>query len=170
MQYVTAEVVRVINNNDFNALTHTMISEAGPRFRDIVDQSFKYQFTKDAIHTKINNDFEWIENQVQKFEKCRTIYNFDMEFKFEDFKAQNKDTDSIKAELEKYSRWDTIIQQNISNTIAQGLISVNSRKLKDKLQQRVKSEQNNMRKYLQDLADSLYKNIQSGITDVQNSL
>lgn len=63
MQYVTAEVVRVINNNDFHALTHSLISEAGPRFRDIVDQSFKYQFTKDAIHTKINNDFEYIDNE-----------------------------------------------------------------------------------------------------------
>lgn len=49
MQTVTEEVVRVINHADFHQFIHGLISEKGPWFRTIVDQSYAYQSTKRAI-------------------------------------------------------------------------------------------------------------------------
>lgn len=39
MQTVTEEVQRVINHNEFHHFIHGLITDSGPRFRTIVDES-----------------------------------------------------------------------------------------------------------------------------------
>jgi len=42
MQSVTEEVPRVISHQDFHHYIHGLISDSGPRFRTIVEQSVRY--------------------------------------------------------------------------------------------------------------------------------
>lgn len=58
MQSVTEEVNRVISHQDFHHYIHGLISDSGPRFRTIVEQSEQYQDSKAAISKRINDDFE----------------------------------------------------------------------------------------------------------------
>lgn len=49
MQTVTEEVQRVINHNEFHHFIHGLITDSGPRFRSIVDESFKYTQVRKTI-------------------------------------------------------------------------------------------------------------------------
>lgn len=46
---VTAEVVRVISHPNFNQFIQGLISDSGPKFKQIVEGSFKYICSKEAI-------------------------------------------------------------------------------------------------------------------------
>lgn len=86
MQIVTDEVVRVINHNEFHHFIHGMITDSGPRFRQIVDESYNYKATKETIQNRISSDFQIIEQRTEKIKDCAEIYIFDQEFDFESFK------------------------------------------------------------------------------------
>lgn len=49
MQTVTEEVQRVINHNEFHQFIHGLITDSGPRFRTIVDESWHYKETRELI-------------------------------------------------------------------------------------------------------------------------
>jgi hypothetical protein len=49
MQSVTEEVSRVISHQDFHQFIHGLISDSGPRFRSIVEESEAYQSSKVQI-------------------------------------------------------------------------------------------------------------------------
>lgn len=49
MQTVTEEVQRVINHNEFHQFIHGLITDSGPRFRTIVDESLHYKITRELI-------------------------------------------------------------------------------------------------------------------------
>ena len=54
--------------------------------------------------------------------------------------------------LEKLRKWEILVGSKISSNESRGIISVNGRKLKDRLQHRIKQEQNNLREYVNLLA------------------
>jgi hypothetical protein len=53
MQTVTEEVQRVINHNEFHQFINGLITDSGPRFRTIVDESTKYTNVRDEIMSRI---------------------------------------------------------------------------------------------------------------------
>lgn len=123
MQSVTAEVLRIINHPNFVQFIQGLISDSGPRFRSIVEQSFSFQTTKETIQKRIVQDFESLQNFVSKFEQCRDIHDFDTHFDFEEFQAQHSDLESIKTYLEKLTKWEINITNYIKPTYQQGLIT-----------------------------------------------
>jgi hypothetical protein len=117
-----------------------------------VDQSYAYQSTKRAIQTKIIQDFENLQIIVDKFKQCKDVNEFDQTFKFEEFKRDHNDVESIKAHLEMLQKWDGNVTKHIKN-MDQKFISCQPRKLRERLILRVKAEQGRMKEYLFDLAN-----------------
>ena len=93
MQSVTEEVNRVISHQDFHHYIHGLISDSGPRFRTIVEQSEQYQDSKAAISKRINDDFEELQAIVNSFEACREVDDFDRTFDFEVWSKEHADVD-----------------------------------------------------------------------------
>lgn len=97
MQSVTEEVVRVISPADFSQFTHGLSSDGGgPRFRAIVEGSQAYLASKTSISKRLIADFEDCSRAVETCVQCRDVHDFYHEFKFEVFKAEHDDLESIK--------------------------------------------------------------------------
>lgn len=88
MQSVTEEVSRVISHQDFHQFIHGEISDSGPRFRTIVEQSEAYADAKKAIMDRIAKDFDELQALVDKYEACRAVDNFQKNFNFKVWKQQ----------------------------------------------------------------------------------
>jgi len=89
MQQVTEEVVRVISHQDFHQYIHGLITDSGPRFKSIVEESYDNKQIKKDIDEKIASDFQLIEQSAKSCENVRDVYEFDQTFSFEDFKSTN---------------------------------------------------------------------------------
>ena len=140
MQTVTEEVQRVINHQDFHHFIHGLITDSGPRFRTIVDESFKYSQVRKTIQERMAQDFAWIEDKSKNFKHCRDVNEFDLTFNFETFKEEHEDLESIRSQFERLQKWDININKYIKPQEMKGLLHANGRKLKEKLQNRVKKE------------------------------
>jgi hypothetical protein len=72
------------------------MTDGGPKFRVIVDESFKYEQVRKTIQERMSQDFAQIENDCKTIKTCRDINEFDLEFSFELFREQHEDLDSIR--------------------------------------------------------------------------
>jgi hypothetical protein len=113
---VTYEVVRVINNPNFNQFIQGLISDSGPKFKQIVETSFKYLASKEAIQQKIDSDFKDLQPDVLKIENCREVNEFEQNFDFEEFKQQHSDLETIRSWLERLQKWDQSVSKNIKTS------------------------------------------------------
>lgn len=77
MQVVTEEVQRVINHNEFHQFIHGLITDSGPRFHNIVEESAKYKEVRAEIAHRIQTDFAHIEERTKVFKSCSDIHDFD---------------------------------------------------------------------------------------------
>lgn len=170
MQSVTAEVLRIINHQNFVQFIQGLISDSGPRFKSIVENSIYYQITKETIQKRIIQDFDDMQTFVSKFELCREVNDFDTTFDFDEFKAAVSDTETIKKQLDKLQKWDADISKYIKHQYSLGLLQLQGKKLKDKLTNRVKQEQKHLKQYLLELADQKAKDIQNGLAYIKNTL
>lgn len=66
-------------------------------------------------------------------------------FKFEDFAALNVTVEPIRELFQSLLDWDLGINKNVKVYESKGLVLVNGRGLRDRLQLRVKAEQANLR-------------------------
>jgi hypothetical protein len=170
MMTVTEEVYRVINHNEFHQYITGLITDSGPRFRSIVGDSEKYDSVTKKIKERMRSDFEHIEEKTKQFSMCRDINKFDQDFDFEQFKQENKDLEPIKEQFEKLGKWENNINKYIKLEEKRGLIVASGRKIKEKLQNRVKKEQDNLRTYLFDLAGKTEKEINNALSQIKTNL
>ena len=167
---VTADVVRVINHQNFNQFIQGLISDSGPKFKVIVEQSFQYQASKEAIQQKIDMDFKELMPQVNRIEMCRDINDFDQTFDFDEFKSTYSDLETIKSWLEKLNKWSDSVQKEIKVGYLQGFINIQGKKLRDRLHKKVKDELSNIKQYLYDLAEQKAKDITKGFDKIKGTL
>lgn len=135
MLAVTAEFPRVTQHSNFSQYVQGLISDP-PQFRDIVNGSRKYAWSKEAIMKRITQDFDSLGEKVKQLEECRQVHEFEAEFNFKEFAAENHDVETIKNMLTKLANWE----DDVGRIAAQhtfGLILSNSRKLKEKLAKKV---------------------------------
>lgn len=170
MQTVVEEIQRVISHTEFRQFINGLISDGGPKFRVIVENSSDFMSTKTSISKKIMSDFEQLNQLVQKCEQYADVNKFDQTFQFEVFEAEHSDLESIKEWLEKLAKWDIKINQSIKATEQRGLIIAVGKKLKDKLIQRVKAEQTAMKTYLYRLANDKVKECNVQINEIKKKL
>jgi len=169
MQSVTEEVSRVISHQDFHQFIHGLISDSGPRFRAIVEDSEAYSTSKTTIQRRIALDFEELQQIVKKFEACRVVDDFDRDFVFEEWKKDHSDHEAIRAKLSDLAKWEAAVGR-IAGQDAKGLVLVQGRKLAARLSQRVKEEQGRMKEYLLELAELKAKEIQTGLQEIKQNL
>lgn len=169
MQSVTEEVSRVISHQDFHQFIHGLISDSGPRFRAIVEDSEAYSTSKTTIQRRIALDFEELQQIVKKFEACRVVDDFDRDFVFEEWKKDHSDHEAIRAKLSDLAKWEAAVGR-IAGQDAKGLVLVQGRKLAARLSQRVKEEQGRMKEYLLELAELKAKEIQTGLQEIKQTL
>jgi len=72
--------------------------------------------------------------------------------------------------FEQLTKFEKNINKNIKLEEKKGLIVASGRKIKEKLQNRVKKEQDNLRNYLFDLADQTNREISNGINSMKQTL
>jgi hypothetical protein len=102
MQDVTSEIQRVINYSDFHVVISGLISDSGPRFKNIIDESENYKDIREQITEHIQKDFANIEERTKSYKNCRDIHQFDQTFSFEDFKAKsNHDLEEVKKQFDQ---------------------------------------------------------------------
>jgi len=135
MLLVTQEVQRVVVFGDFHPYMHGLHQEKGPNFKTIVDQSFRYNTTKNTILNRIESDFTAIEVKSQAFNNCYEIHEFFERFKFEDFERTHDktDLDAIKHMFDKFNKFENSISKSLKNSETMGLIQAMARKLKETL-------------------------------------
>lgn len=167
MQGVTDEVPRVISHQDFHHYIHGLISDSGPRFKTIVEQSEAYEASKSAIKKKINDDFDELQVIVNGFEVCRDVDKFDREFDFDQWCKDNTDVESIKQMLTTLSEYERDVNKSIKPQESRGMIQVLGRKLQTRLSGRVKEEQIAVRAYLADLADKQAREVSIGLSQIR---
>jgi hypothetical protein len=140
MQSVTEEVSRVISHQDFHQFIHGLISDSGPRFRSIVEESEAYSTTKATIQGHISQHFDDLSNAVKRFEACRDINAYQKDFNFEVWKKDHTDHEDIKVWLGTLQKWEQLIQK-LGGQDKRGLIEVQGNKLRNTLSTWVKEEQ-----------------------------
>lgn len=160
---------RVISHQDFHQFIHGLISDSGPRFRAIVEDSEAYSTSKTTIQRRIALDFDELQQVVKKFEACRIVDDFDRDFVFEVWKGEHADHEDIRAKLSDLQKWESAIGR-ITGQDAKGLVLVQGRKLAARLSQRVKEEQGHMKEYLLELAELKAKEIQTGLQEIKQTL
>ena len=128
MQSVTEEVSRVISHQDFHQFIHGLISDSGPRFRSIVEESEAYQSSKVQIQGHISNDFDELSNLVKRFDTCREVDDFERTFNFDEWKENTTDHEDIKNYLATLQKWEHQIQK-LGGQDKKGLVEVQGRKL-----------------------------------------
>lgn len=81
------EDIQPINlHSDLQQFINGLITDTAPRFSNIVEKSYKFKMTKKAIEDHLAEDFAFLEEETKKFEECRSVYEFQETWDFEDFK------------------------------------------------------------------------------------
>jgi hypothetical protein len=169
---VTGEVSRVISHTEFHQFTHALISEngGGPRFSSIVEGSEAYASSKATIQGRISQDFDELQEIVNKFGACRPVDDFARDFVFNNWRQEHSDLESIKNMLFDLDKWENLIGRCIRNAEQKGLILVQGKRLASRLTGRVQEEQKHMKDYLHELAQATGREIGEGLRNIRGIL
>ena len=74
MLSIVADIQMIGNHSYFNQYTQGIISDKGPRFKAIIENSEEYNDCIENIHLKLWNDFEFLQSEVNKFIVCKEIW------------------------------------------------------------------------------------------------
>jgi len=96
----------VITHNDLLPLVTGLITDSGPKFNTIVDESFSYNTLAHRIITQLENDFDSIEEKAELWEGVRDIFEFKNNYNQEQFLAENRTVPPIKEQLTKIVDWN----------------------------------------------------------------
>lgn len=149
---------RVITNPELIPFTTGLITESGPKFNNIVDQSFRYSTIQSNILAKLEADFKDLELLSQKWEQARKVYDFKNSYNRELFEAENKTKQPIQEMLQKVVDMQNLI--NIKHNETKGIISMTSAKLKNDLETFLKQTHKDLRSHAQNIAFDIKRAIE----------
>lgn len=164
------EDIQPINlHSDLQQFINGLITDTAPRFSYIVDRSYNYRMTKKTIEDHLSDDFNYLEKETEKFEECRSVYEFEQTFQFEDFVASEsaEDLDYIKTLFEKWISWEQRIQRYIQQYTNKGLLRADGKKLRDGLQAKVKETLALLRTHLYNISDRCYKQVDKSLNKIK---
>ena len=95
---------------------------------------------------------------------------FDKTFKFDEWKEDNPDLDSIREIMQRLQKWDGEIVKRIKPQEMKGLVMVQGRSLSKRLTTKVKDELQNLRNHLMDLSTEKAKNISHVMNDIKRTI
>lgn len=74
MLTIVSDITMIGNHSYFNQYTQGIISDKGPWFKLIIEYSEEYNECISSIHSKLWKDFEYLQNEVNKFLVCKDIW------------------------------------------------------------------------------------------------
>jgi hypothetical protein len=132
------EVQRVITHNDLLPLVTGLITESGPKFNTIVDDSFRYNTTQKDILTRLEEDFSELEEKSQEWRAAMPMQYEKDTFNEAEFKAENVTVYPIRDKLQQYVEWQDQLQKKFKQTEVRGMINMDARQMKNNLEKFLK--------------------------------
>ena len=123
-------VTTVGNVNRVSYLSHKL-SPLGPNVQAIIRENRQFMQLSDQLQFKINSDFDRATEHVQSFDSIRPIYDFNLTWDFEAYRAQQHDIASLKSMLERINNWNKELDKLRNKNI--GILDVDAKRLRSEL-------------------------------------
>lgn len=104
----------------------------GPKVDHLIRSSFEYQAICQGVQEKVVGDFESAAEQVTVFESGRPVYQFDLDWNFEDYKRQKHSLQTIRSMINTLESWEKEVEK-MKYFLNVGIMQVESRKLRSSL-------------------------------------
>ena len=133
-------------------LNHSKSSSSGsaPNIQAIIRESKQFSQTAFSIQQRVISDFEKAEEHAQSYESVRPIYDFNVAWDFEAYRAQQHDMASLKGMMELIGNWSKELEKLRNKPI--GILEVDSKKLKGELNPMREARLQEIKEYIKDVA------------------
>jgi dynein heavy chain len=126
------------------------LSATGPNIQIIIRESKQFRETYDRIQHRVINDFDKAEEHAQNYESVRPIYDFNVTWNFEAYRAQYHDISSLKYMMELIGNWSKELEKLRNRPI--GILEVDSKRLKGELNPLREARLQEIKEYIKDTA------------------
>ena len=144
----------MITHQELIPLTTGLITESGPKFNSIVENSHRYNTVQSQILNKLESDFKEIETLSEKWHDVRNIFEFKNSYEKERFEAENRTKDLIETQLKLVIAMQQKLV-NIKHLENKGILQMTGQKLKHELENFLKQTHKDLRMHAYNLADEI---------------
>ena len=156
-QELTDSIARLFDNvvntlgglNRVIYLSNKSIS-GGPNIPAIIRDSRLYNQVLSQINEKIANDYDRAEEHSLQFEPVRPIYDFNLTWDFDAYRAKQHDIASLKSMMELMNSWGKELERLRNKPI--GILDVDCRRLKGELNPIREARMFEIKEYIKDIA------------------
>jgi dynein heavy chain, axonemal len=130
--------------------TNKTSSSMGPNIQTIIRENKQFRETSERIQQRVVSDFDKAEEHAQSYESVRPIYDFNVSWNFEAYRAQYHDISSLKSMLELIGNWSKELEKLRNRPI--GILEVDSKRLKGELNPLREARLQEIKEYIKDTA------------------
>lgn len=139
------------NVSRVNYLNHNKyLIQNGPNIQSIVRENKIFSSTASNIQQRVISDFEKAEEHAQSYESIRPMYDFNITWDFEAYRAQQHDMASLKTMMELIVNWAKELEKLRNKPI--GILEVDSKRLKGELNPMREARLQEIKEYIKDVA------------------
>ena len=119
------------NLNRVAYLNNRSNSSTGASIQSIIRNDRKFRHTTELIKSRLREDFDRAEEHAHSFDSVRPIYDFNVSWDFNAFKAEQHDMGSFKSMMEMINDWNKELEKLRNRPI--GVLEIDSKRLKNEL-------------------------------------
>lgn len=142
------------NVNRVSYLSNKAAMNTGPNIQSMVRENKQFLSVSESMQQRVINDFEKAEEHAQSYESVRPIYDFNVTWDFEAYRAQQHDSSSLKVTLELIGNWNKELEKLRNKPI--GILEVDSKRLKGELNPLREARLQEIKDYIKDIARYLH--------------
>lgn len=165
MIVVMRNTVRIISHQSLEQYVKSLSTlDTISDIQKIITTSVDFQLFRKEMQDKVQNDFKAAETYVNdNYEKCRPIYDFMNQWNQAEFEKDEHPLEVIKQHITELKKWLEDINKYIKD-IPKGILNVDGKKIKLKLQPQVQTKLDNFKDYLYNL---MCKKVNTTLTALQ---
>lgn len=156
------------NVNRVSYLTSKGSSVPGANIQSIIRENKTYRQTFENIDQRVKADFLRAEEHAQSYDSVRPIYDFNAEWDFDAYRAENHDIISLKMMMEKINNWNKELEKLRNRPI--GVLEVDSKHLKAELNPMREARLQEIKEYIKDVARNKCLTLRDRYKDCLNKL
>lgn len=138
------------NVNRVSYLSNKAAMNTGPNIQSMVRENKQFLSVAESIQQRVVSDFEKAEEHAQSYESFKQIYDFNVAWDFEAYRAQQHDSSSLKVTLELIGNWSKDLEKLRNKPI--GILEVDSKRLKGELNPLREARLQEIKDYIKDIA------------------